>query len=234
MMTIVTNEFGKRWVQPYYLLQAITTITPLVFCIFQARRSEIIGIGIPISLLPLLVMSRLRAIRRRMKLVNVCEETLVGAIFDLLWLLANLGFLLIGNWSSVTVYLGFSILIRFMVQRPRFGGPSRIRTMRAQEFAQMVLGRSLSSLTGFSATELLEMNEEQVRTRVRMRDDTLCKYQDGKEWIVLPIWDEKTRSEPGWMDLEALVAKLSTTWVLMPLKAFVGSWIFSFDDRSSI
>lgn len=76
-------------------------------------------------------------------------------------------------------------------------------------FATEVLGRSLASVAGFSASELLELDVGQLRARVEHGTVKPKQRAPAKQYIVLPVFDSKLRSTVGWIDLEGLLGKVS-------------------------
>ncbi|EGG03052.1 uncharacterized protein MELLADRAFT_109632 [Melampsora larici-populina 98AG31] len=201
------NEFRRLWLQPFYVLNAIASTAPTIFLLCRVERTEALAIAVPLSLMPLMVMGRLRVIRQRMKLNEVCEETLGETVCDHLWLSSAFQLVRVASW-------------RWLIEKPKYGGRSKIRTMVPSIFTREVMGRTLDSLEGLSPGEMLAMDENKLRERMKSNEASYSRMiNQEKHWIVLPVWDQRTRRGPGWKDMEALMAKVSMRCITTLIKA---------------
>lgn len=207
------SEFRRLCHQPFYVLYAIISTAPTVFLLCRVQRTEVLTIAVPLSLMPLLVMGRLKAIRKRMKLNEVCEETVAETVCDHLWLSSAFQLVRLGSWWWFTMYLVLWILLGRLLEKPKYGGPSKIRTMVPSIFTREVMGRTLESLEGLSPGELLAMDEGKLRERMKLNEASYSQMiNQEKHWVVLPVWDQSTRKGRGWKDMEALLAKVSMSY----------------------
>ncbi|KAH9822140.1 hypothetical protein DFH28DRAFT_947704 [Melampsora americana] len=207
------NGFRRLWLQPFYVLNAIASTAPTVLLLCHVQRTEALTIAVPLSLMPLMVIGRLGAIRHRMRLNEVCEETIAEIVCDHLWLSSAFQLVRVGNWWWFMIYLGVWILLRKLVEKPKYGGSSKIKTLVPSIFTREVMGRTLESLEGLSPGELLTLDENKLRERMKLNEASYSRVIDQeKHWIVLPVWNRCTRRRSGWKDIEALVAKVSMNY----------------------
>ncbi|CAH7690892.1 expressed protein, partial [Phakopsora pachyrhizi] len=169
---------------------------------------QLIAIMIPLVGIPLLVSLRLRQIRKTFKVLDLSTETLLESWFAIL-LVYNLGVLIyVRQWNYLTGYLFWLSISSCMFSKPKYQGPSKLRTVNTKSFSNEVLNRSLESLVGFSADDMLRITPEELERRSKANKSASSSNPD-KLWIVWPLFDSTYRTRVGFMDVEVLLSRLS-------------------------
>ncbi|PLW30296.1 hypothetical protein PCASD_19990 [Puccinia coronata f. sp. avenae] len=211
----VLTRFGHA----YYLLRLLACFPALLYLLVllpaHSAQQQInfllssrVALIIPLIAIPVLVLARLTQLKKSFNLLTLSLETLLDT-----WLVHFLAFnfgslALLGGWIPTTTYLACLISFGLLCPKPAYLGSSKLRVMDPETFTTEILNRTYSSVTGFSASELLNLTTEKLATQLDNHQQDRQVYST-KKWIIWPLSEARKRSHVGFMDMEIILANLS-------------------------